>query len=242
MQYVSYFELIKHSYLKTHTAGRVLEFKNRGIGYITKGSAEFLFKGNIISADVGDLIYIPSGTRYYSVWQGDPEIEFYEIKFDLMSDYAYFDYGFQVQRGYPSGVFERMMSYLKEKPLSAMAELYSLLSDIYGRMNKDESLGFSDIAPAIDYIEGSFCERISIPELAKMCRMSTSLFFRRFKEITGTTPIAYKHNILIQHALHLLKDTELSVDEISDRLGFSSGNYFRRVFTKITKKTPRECR
>ena len=51
------------------------------------------------------------------------------------------------------------------------------------------------------------------------------------------SPIVYKHNILIQHALDMLIHTDLSIEEISVKLGFSSANYFRKIFCKIVHKS-----
>lgn len=47
---------------------------------------------------------------------------------------------------------------------------------------------------------------------------------------------------MIQHAIELLIHTEMSIEEISRTIGFSSSNYFRKIFYKLTKKTPKELR
>lgn len=52
--------------------------------------------------------------------------------------------------------------------------------------------------------------------------------------------IEYKHNIMIQHAIDLLSNTNLSIEEISSSVGFPTSNYFRKVFYKFTQKTPKE--
>lgn len=56
------------------------------------------------------------------------------------------------------------------------------------------------------------------------------------------TPIAYKNLIRIQNAEKLLLGSEMSVEEISGKLGFNSPSYFRRTFKKYVGKTPREYR
>ena len=47
---------------------------------------------------------------------------------------------------------------------------------------------------------------------------------------------------MIQHAIELLANTDMTVEEISRRVGFSSSNYFRKIFIKLTDKTPKELR
>ncbi|MEE1048063.1 MAG: helix-turn-helix domain-containing protein [Clostridia bacterium] len=44
---------------------------------------------------------------------------------------------------------------------------------------------------------------------------------------------------MIQHALDLLSNTTLSIEEISSKTGFSSPNYFRTVFLKLTGSSPK---
>lgn len=47
---------------------------------------------------------------------------------------------------------------------------------------------------------------------------------------------------MVQNALDLLAHTDLTIEEISSKVGFSSSNYFRKVFFDITGKTPKEVR
>ena len=94
----------------------------------------------------------------------------------------------------------------------------------------------------VEYIENNYNQNISINTLAKLCHCSESGFFKLFRKSTGVTPITYKHNIMIQHALDLLSHTTLSIEEVSSKTGFSSSNYFRTVFLKLTGTTPKELR
>ena len=99
------------------------------------------------------------------------------------------------------------------------------------------------IQNAIDYIERHFDSEISVKTLAELCNFSESRFHHVFKELTGETPIAYKHRIAVEHAvLYLGSERGYSVEEVSDKCGFSSSIYFRRVFKKITGKSPRELK
>ena len=82
----------------------------------------------------------------------------------------------------------------------------------------------------------------SLAEVAKMCKISEALLYERFKKATGNTPNAYRQSVLCDMASELLVTTDLSVEEISERLNFSSASYFRKVFRKHTGKTPKEVR
>lgn len=125
----------------------------------------------------------------------------------------------------------------------SISYFYQLLDDIYKKLKSvPEHIPYTTIAPAIDYIENNYNQNIPISILAKLCKCSESGFFKIFKKATGVTPVTYKHNIMIQHALELLSNTALSIEEISSKVGFSSSDYFRTVFFKLTGKKPKELK
>ena len=78
-----------------------------------------------------------------------------------------------------------------------------------------------------------------IEELAKLAHMSIPNFYRCFKRDTGVSPLKYKNNALIKAAIKLLSDNRnMSIEEISIKLGFESTAYFRRLFKQTVGKTP----
>ena len=48
--------------------------------------------------------------------------------------------------------------------------------------------------------------------------------------------------VRIERAKILLKNPEYSIQEISDKLGFTTRNYFTRCFREVTGETPIEYR
>lgn len=233
----------KMNYKNIHSAGPELYFYNPCIGYVKKGYARFLYKGQSIYAYEGDLIYIAYGTRYQSIWFGSPDIEWYSISFQFKSKYDFNQYLFQILRDYPSELFDKMYETYESSSMLSVSFFYQLLDDIYKKLEISSSpISYTTIHPAIEYIEKNYNLNFPINTLAEICHCSESGLFKLFKKIIGVTPIAYKHNIMIQHAIDLLANTDLSIEEISNRVGFSSSNYFRKIFTKLTDKTPRELR
>ena len=238
---VSSYLFCKHCYKHIHSSGPEIYFNNPCIGYVTKGYAKFLYKGKVFYAYEGDLIYIAYGTKYQSVWFGSPNVEWYSIDFYFKSRYDFYDYQFQILKDYPSELFDKMYQTYKSSYMLSVSYFYQLLDDIYKKL-KPASVSYTTMQPAIEYIERNYNHNFSISTLAELCHCSESGFFKLFKKSTGVTPIAYKHNIMIQNALDLLANTNLSIEEISTQIGFSSSNHFRTVFLKLTGKTPKELR
>ena len=240
---ITNFAFTSYKYHNIHSAGPEQYFNNPYIGYIKKGYAEFLYKGKTIRANEGDLVYIASGTKYHSIWFGSPEIEWYSIGFDFKHQYDFCEYPFQVLEKYPSALFEKIYDTYEKSYFLSVAYFYQLLDDVYKKLVPvAEHIPNTTVKPAIEYIENNYNQEICVGTIAKLCKCSESGLFKMFKKSTGVTPVAYKHNIMIQHSLELLSHTNLSIEEISARVGFSSSNYFRTVFFKLTGKTPKELR
>lgn len=241
--FINSFSIHKLKFSKKHSVARIITFNHPCIGYLIKGKGEFLYQGKTFTVKEGDLIYIADETSYYSVWTGFPDIEFYALDFSFNNKLAYLDYRFQIVENYPSDILDSIYNDKDSDFLMSVSEVYKLLSDIYGKMEKScYSPKYSKIKPAISYIEEHYTENISIEHLAKLCNYSQSHFYSIFRELTGVTPIAYKHNILMQNALKLLSQTDSTIEQISASLGFSSPGYFRKIFYNTFGKTPKELR
>ena len=90
----------------------------------------------------------------------------------------------------------------------------------------------SKIAPAIDYLHEHFSEKIESAALAKLCSLSQSQLRRVFMAEVGKSPIRYKNELQLNHARFLLKNEELSINEIASITGFCDTYAFSHFFTK----------
>lgn len=240
---VSSYQFLKCTHSTIHSSGSDLFFEKPCIGYVKKGYAKFFYNGKTLYAYEGDLIYIAFETVYQSIWYGSPDIEWYSVSFDFNSKYSFYDYRFQILHGYPGDLFEKMYQTYDTSPLMSVSYFYQLLDDIYTKLSKSHvNTSYRILEPAIEYIENNYSKQITIKELSDMCHISESGFFRLFKKATSVTPIAYKHNIMIQHAIDLITNTSMSIEEISNLSGFPSSNYFRKIFFELTEKKPRDLR
>lgn len=70
--------------------------------------------------------------------------------------------------------------------------------------------------------------------------MSKYHFLRVFFQITGSTPIEYRNNIRLEHAVEFLLDKNHSVEQIGSLLGFSSPAYFSSAFKKKYGLSPKQ--
>lgn len=90
-------------------------------------------------------------------------------------------------------------------------------------------------------------ENISNPNLdiamiTSNMTMSRASLYNKVKEITGKGIWEYIEAMRIKKACDLLKESTLSISEISEQCGFSSSQYFSTRFKKLLACTPREYR
>lgn len=98
------------------------------------------------------------------------------------------------------------------------------------------------IQRSIHYIEMNLERNIRAQELADFIGYSVAYFTRRFREETGFGISDYVKAVRIERAKVLLDTSEDSVQDIADKLGFTTRNYFTRCFREITGVTPVEYR
>lgn len=81
---------------------------------------------------------------------------------------------------------------------------------------------------------------ISVSEIAERMGVSGSYLSRIFKEKTGSTVINAINRVKLETAQDLLKNTDMKIYEIADRLGFENITYFSHFFKKHMHISPVE--
>ncbi len=81
-------------------------------------------------------------------------------------------------------------------------------------------------------------DSLSINEICAAVGYSRAYIFKEFKKNTGKSVMAYYTALKVERAGQLLRERELSVHQIAERLGFDSANYFSKVFRAHTGQTP----
>lgn len=79
---------------------------------------------------------------------------------------------------------------------------------------------------------------LTIDEICAQTNYSKAYLFRVFKGKTGKTIMTYFIELKINQAKQLLRENELSVREISEKLAFNTPDYFTKTFKRITGVTP----
>ncbi len=96
------------------------------------------------------------------------------------------------------------------------------------------------INEAKSFIQEHYNEQISLPWLAEHLQVSESHLSRFFKLSTGLSFTQYLINTRIEAAINLMKNSNLKVYEIAEKVGYTNVEHFSRMFKRMTGKTPKE--
>ena len=74
-------------------------------------------------------------------------------------------------------------------------------------------------------------EKFGASDLASVLGLSTSQTLRKVKAATGKSVARYIREVRLHKAAELIKETDLTMAEISYRVGFGSASYFSKAFS-----------
>lgn len=121
-------------------------------------------------------------------------------------------------------------------------EIFLLLS-IISTTNHEKRSSYRkqqvDIVKAVnEYISTQFMKRITIDSLSDQFDIPTSTLKRCFKGVYGTTIHHYLKECRINAAKHLLQESDQSILEIANAVGYENGSKFTSAFKEATGVTP----
>ncbi len=98
------------------------------------------------------------------------------------------------------------------------------------------------LRPVIEYIDKHFTEKIYIDKLADMINVSPDYFTKMFRDTIGRTPVEYINGIKVNEAMRALSETDKSMADIADEIGFCNPNYFHKIFKQYMDVSPLQYR
>lgn len=98
------------------------------------------------------------------------------------------------------------------------------------------------IRRAIELMYAHLNRDLPLDEIAASAYLSPFHFSRVFKKLTGATPHAYLATLRANRAQELLAKTDISITEVSARVGYTSSSHFTKAFRQSTGMTPRAFR
>ncbi len=94
------------------------------------------------------------------------------------------------------------------------------------------------VQKAINYINENLSEDISVHTIAKNIGVSKNVIYRRFHSYFNCTVSEYINSVRVERACDLLLKSDMTIEEISQTIGFTSASYFSKTFKKEKGLSP----
>ena len=92
---------------------------------------------------------------------------------------------------------------------------------------------------ATEHVRKNLNRAITADEMQKICGLSQTHLNRLFRHHLGISPVRYHAQLRMAWAKHLLKESHMSIKEISAAIGYDDPLYFSSQFKKSSGKSPK---
>lgn len=198
-------------------------------------------KGDI-TVNCGDLLFVPPSIPWTPVFGKCDELKGILFHFRNWPDVDELDFPTQIIK-----VDETLKNHIYALPIGERKinsgyiwRTYRFLDEIQAYLTKNNSSSVQAIQKVLEFMRTN--NNYTIPQLVEISGMKKSTFYTVFEELTGTTPVLTKQRFQAYKAEILLSTTDLTIEEIAHKTGFSSVAHFRKVFKSRYHNTPKKIR
>lgn len=170
---------------------------------------------------------------------------------DLRSDLTVTEDGNLYTSGGATSSFHLMLHLIRKfcghEQAVSVAKIFAIDMDrkqqaYFSTFNSDRAHFDPLVKLAQEKIAEGYQQTVTIEELIRDIPASRRNMLRRFKQVTGITPIAYLQQTRIAAAKKLLEQTAEQMQEVIFKSGYSDPKAFRKVFKKNVGMTPKAYR
>lgn len=111
-----------------------------------------------------------------------------------------------------------------------------MLRNAYSTDKPEAGLHLSE--PIINYVQSHYMEAVKITDAFKNKNYSTSYLSRQFRQETGITFSDFLKHTRIDASCRLLANTEKSVSEIAETVGYHDTTFFHSTFRQVIGVSP----
>ena len=98
------------------------------------------------------------------------------------------------------------------------------------------------IQQAKEYIAKNYEKNISLTDISEHVYLNPSYFSRIFKQQCGINVVDYVNKVRVDVAKELLRNTNMKIVDVAEKVGFNSSGYFSNVFRRYTGGNPKDYR
>jgi AraC family transcriptional regulator, transcriptional activator of pobA len=219
---------------------------------VTYGKCVYWINGTKVIAEKGDLLLIPKDASFYG--KSIPTVFHtkFVATFVITADIPFLpvlssETFIHSKIGCYELIYERIkLLYQQWSERMPYYEAFAsaLLLEILTRWNQELDRGVipSETNRTVElmkkYMQDHYRDKITKNVLGDVIRKSPNYAATLFSKTTGQTISEYVHSLRIKTAIYMLMESQLTVYEISEYLGYSDASFFHKTFRRLTGHPP----
>lgn len=226
--------------------------------YILGGKGQFLIQDQLYPVNANNLVIINPNITHTEVSVNAQPLEYIvlgiegiELSANEKSDGQFHILG-HFESAEISGCLRNILREMEQKNTGHEDVCQAYMEILIIRLMRNTALTVSTDAQAVSgnrqcaavkrYIDLHFKEPLTLEQLAQESHINKYYLSHSFKREYGISPINYMINKRIEESKYLLAETDLSLSQVAQLLGFSSQSYFSQVFHRSQEISPMEYR
>ena len=223
---------------------------NDGLIFILSGGCTYSFRdGKELIASAGDILYLPANA-YYRMYLHRELYRYIYFDFDFISDEERSPLCCAPQNaGETEACFRRLLREFRKFREGGFAVCLSLVYQIYDALRSAVTGAYvgrsatERMNESLNLLKSQFADdSLSVGLLAEKAGMSETHYRKLFRALFHDSPSRYLTAVRLQAAEAYMKYPFLSLEECARKSGFSSLQYFCRVFKKNRGISPARWR
>ena len=155
--------------------------------------------------------------------------------------YSVSEHPLSVRENAPLGG-EQMSLLLLEEFLLLMMRAIDSRATAHQSVGNQQGYKTSQIDEICEYMRENIYGKVTLNDLVERFHFSKSFLCEQFRKHKGLSPINYYLDLKLTEAKRLLREDDVTITEISEKLSFESPEYFSRYFKKRVGHSPRDFR
>jgi len=223
------------------------------IEYIFSGTGKLRAGEEVYTPVTGDICVVSGKTMYSAV--ADPADPWTKMEIHLKGTAAAsFVQAFDLDRkilyencDHLRHIFEEMFLIVcSDNDVEDIMEqcsmlLMKLLTGLSGSAYQEKT-ACDEVRAVKRFIDNNYHRELNMDDIAASVFRSKDYVQKQFKQVYGVTPYTYYMELKMECAKNLLQQTNLSVGQIAEKLGYKSDRYFSARFRSVTGITAGEFR
>lgn len=226
--------------------------------YIVGGKGQFLIQDQLYPVDANNLVIINPNVSHTEVSLNAQPLEYIVLGIEGVelatteNSNGQFNILDHFERVEISGCLRNILREMEQKNTGYEDVCQAYMEILIIRLMRNTALsvpenpqtvsGNRQCAAVRRYIDLHFKEALTLEQLAGEAHMNKYYLSHAFKREYGVSPINYMISRRIEESKYLLAETDLSMSQIAQLLGFSSLSYFSQVFRRTQSVSPMEYR